>query len=72
MNGLTHSWSEKAAVWIGVWLIVNLTLVALWDLHQSTTGANEATVSAVLRGWSKAWPVLPAAIGFLMGHLLWP
>lgn len=32
----------------------------------------EATISQVLLHWSKAYPVIPFAIGFSMGHIFWP
>lgn len=35
-------------------------------------GGNEATISACLWEWSKAWPVIPLVIGVLCGHIFFP
>lgn len=35
-------------------------------------GGNEATVSACLLDWSQQWPVIPAVVFFLLGHIFFP
>lgn len=66
-----QKWRECVPSIIAIWLLANLLLVGLWDGWQLVLGNPGYTVSSVLRDWSTAYPILPFAIGLLVGHLLW-
>ena len=47
-------------------------VVGAWDIYATFWLPPGSTVSWVLQGWCRHWPVLPFAMGVLAGHLLWP
>lgn len=49
-----------------------LASVWLFDLYAGVHQEPAQTVSATLLEWSRRWPMLPFAIGVLIGHLFWP
>lgn len=51
---------------------VVLVLVAAWDLTAAATNHPEMSVSALTQRWAIENPVLPLAVGVIMGHLFWP
>lgn len=53
-------------------ILVVLVIAGLWDLVIVFGSSGSPTISAVLVGWCRLWPPLPFALGFLLGHLLWP
>jgi len=55
--------------WIGLWLLVNLFGVGVYDLVAFKMIGPEATVSSVLRSWSRDFPELLLAVGYLICHL---
>ena len=64
--------SVRPQVLVAALLLVLATLIVLFDLWVAWRGQGGATVSAVLSGWAKEVPLLPFAIGVLIGHLFWP
>lgn len=60
-----------APFWLTLTLLVNLSLVGLWDAWVLVQGRPDDTVSHVMIGWSQRYPLLPLLIGLLLGHLFW-
>lgn len=56
---------------LGILLGLNLAVVGLVDLWLQITRGREATITSVVRDTASAYPLLPFAIGLVMGHLLW-
>lgn len=56
-----------AALFIAVCLAVSV-----WDLVALANGRREDTVSEILAGWVREFPILAVAIGVVIGHLFWP
>lgn len=46
--------------------------VWLFDIFAGLNERPQDTVSAVLFDWSRDFPILPLAVGVLLGHLFWP
>ena len=58
----------KLTVWF---VLVVIIAIAIWDgivIYQEGT---TATISYLLRDWSKEYPAFTFAMGFTMGHLFW-
>ncbi len=62
--------------WVRVVLAVSIHVViiacAAWDLLAIGFQRDEYTVSSLIQRWAIENPVLPLAVGVLMGHLFWP
>lgn len=52
-------------------IFVNL-LIALWDVYCAAKGDYLYTVSATFQEWAQDYPMLPLAIGVVIGHVFWP
>jgi hypothetical protein len=59
---------------ITIVLLIALAVALIgWDIYaQATVPDSSATISRVVLAWAQQHPALPFALGFLMGHLLWP
>jgi hypothetical protein len=53
-------------------LVILLLSVQVWDVVAVLCYGREATISNVLQGWSRQYPILTLAIGIVLGHLFWP
>ena len=51
------------ATFIGLILLYDLWAVSVWGM--------DATVSAVVRDYSKSYPVIPLLVGIVCGHFFW-
>lgn len=49
-----------------------LFMVAAWDIWAVASDKPELTVSHLIQRWAIENPVLPVAIGIVIGHLFWP
>ena len=56
---------------ISILAAVTLLLIA-WDIYVATNKQKGDTISEVVLGFARRHPVIPFALGVLMGHLLWP
>jgi hypothetical protein len=56
---------------IGIAIILVLVVAGGYDVYASTMLGGDLTVSARLQEWSRAYPILPLAVGTLLGHLFW-
>lgn len=56
---------------LGIVLGINLAVVGVVDLFLQVTRGREATITSVVRATASGYPLLPFAIGLVMGHLLW-
>lgn len=52
--------------------ILFLALVGVWDASVAFGLADDLTVSDVIRGWCRRWPLFPLAIGIVLGHIFAP
>lgn len=51
------------------WIIVSAVgLIGLVDIALAVIKGKEATISVTITKWSKEYPAIPFAFGFLMGH----
>ena len=46
--------------------------IGAWDVWAIFGGNGLRTVSSYVITWSETYPVLPLAVGVLVGHLFWP
>lgn len=51
---------------------VVIGLIAAWDLMAIATNHPDLSVSKITQSWAKESPVMPLAVGLVMGHLFWP
>jgi hypothetical protein len=62
--------------WVRVVLAISvhavILCVAAWDLCAAATGHPTLSVSHLTQAWARENPVLPLAVGVVMGHLFWP
>jgi hypothetical protein len=64
----TTSTSGIIASWVLFAALVAVGAVDLWLSYREPQG----TVSALILDTSRRYPILPLAVGLLLGHLLWP
>lgn len=55
-----------------VCMMLSCLFAGLWDVWVIAHGRPNDTVSRVLQEWSVAYPMLPLALGILLGHIFWP
>jgi hypothetical protein len=53
-------------------MIGSVLAVVLYDIVAVLLGGVEATISRQVYYASVSWPILPVAVGVLIGHLFWP
>lgn len=64
--------ADPATVMVSIILALVLIVVGLYDLIAVLWFGQPATVSAVVLQIAKRHPILPLAVGVLIGHLFWP
>lgn len=60
--------------WRKITMIVVAALIAfmiIYDVYVIQVGGVEASISQIIRDWSKDYPVFTFFIAFTMGHLFW-
>jgi hypothetical protein len=57
---------------LSIALIVAALLVGVWDVIAVSRGQPRDTVSDTLYAWSARFPILPLAVGIIIGHVFWP
>ena len=58
---------------LGVGLLVAaLVLIGAWDVYLAISKIDGETPSDIILGFLQRYPVIAAAVGVLLGHLLWP
>jgi hypothetical protein len=62
------NWPKK--VTISILIAVALLLIG-WDIYVAANKDSGDTISEILL-WTSQRPILPFAMGVLMGHLFWP
>jgi hypothetical protein len=60
---------DTMAFLFAMYLLFSLSVVGAWDIAAGLGWVAGPTVSALIRDWAIKWPMLPFAIGFLIGHL---
>lgn len=53
-------------------LILTVAVLLAYDVLAIRGSGPEASISYVLRDWSRREPAIPFALGFALGHILWP
>lgn len=59
-------------VYLSLAFLVVIAAVWVYDTIAGVRGKPLETVSATLLEWSQTWPILPLAVGIVLGHLFWP
>jgi hypothetical protein len=62
------AWRSLVAFWFAGTVASGIALTSAARVLWGT----EATVSATLQDWFHAWPIIPALIFLVLGHILWP
>lgn len=44
----------------------------VYDIVAFKEGTVDATISRIVLAWAHRWPIVPFAMGALVGHLTWP
>lgn len=63
---------DTASFVLALVILANCLIIAIWDIWVWYAMPPGHSVSSVLWAWSTRFPALPLAVGFLLGHLLWP
>jgi hypothetical protein len=63
-----ESLDHLRVIWAMVLLLI-FVLIGVWDIAVSYFHAEDYTVSNIMRVWSKQYPAIPLAIGYLLGHI---
>jgi len=53
-------------------VIVAVLAIVCYDVFAYFAHGVDTTISRVVLGWSKQWPVIPFGVGVVSGHLFWP
>ena len=67
--GEQFQWPSSPGEWMAISLAVGLVLVGAVDLWLFVVRGEAATISAVVRDQAHRHPVIPLAVGLLVGHL---
>lgn len=59
----------NASFMIAIFVLSILFAVGIYDAYAMYANGSGDTVSTVFKTWSREWPILPFAIGVLVGHL---
>lgn len=60
---------QEAGFWVAAWILGNLVLVGLFDLWNLYSIDSGGTASWYVQSWSRENPLLPLAVGMVLGHL---
>jgi len=54
--------------------IIALTIIFLvtWDVLAILYSSNESSISSIMYDFSRKHPIIPLAVGVLIGHFFWP
>ncbi len=52
-------------------IIAILVIVAIYDILAALFGGIKATLSWQIWTWSTNFPIIPLAVGVVIGHLFW-
>lgn len=61
--------SIRVSLAVGLHLVV--VAIMVWDMIALASHRPDHTVSSIVRGWAYSAPILPFAIGVVIGHLFW-
>ena len=65
-------WAMKPGQLLTLLFLVMIAAVAVFDMFALFSESKMETVSENLVTWSKGYPALPLACGFVLGHLFFP
>lgn len=64
---MAMTWRQITKLVIGI----VTAIVIVYDVIVYASAGGDATVSRVILDWSRRYPPLTLAFGFLLGHLFW-
>jgi hypothetical protein len=53
-------------------LLIVVLAAGVWDVIAGNKWGSTATISSVIYNWATRFPILPLAVGLVLGHLFWP
>tara|TARA_Y100000114_G_C11748592_1_gene322987 strand:- start:90 stop:290 length:201 start_codon:yes stop_codon:yes gene_type:complete len=53
-------------------IVAIIVVITVWDVAVVSMGRPDTTISAVILKLSKEHPMIPFALGVVIGHLFWP
>lgn len=60
-----------AQFWLAILFLSIITAIYVWDAGMLVQGRPGDTVSGIVSSWSQQQPILPFAVGVLVGHIFW-
>lgn len=66
---IVESWQRHVTIWL---LCTVITALIAWDVYAAWDVPHSDTISEFTLSIFWLHPSLPAAVGYLMGHLTWP
>jgi len=57
---------------LAVSVLALFVVIGIWDIVAYIRQDQGATVSNILAGWAREFPIFAVAIGAIVGHLFWP
>lgn len=63
---------RDATTYLAVWLVLNMTLVTMWDVGVLLFAPTQPTISLQLYRWGQAYPLLYFWMGLAIGHIMLP
>lgn len=56
---------------LALFFLLTIIVIYVWDAWAFGTGQPEKSVSTIIKEWARAQPILPFAVGLLVGHIFW-
>lgn len=71
--GRTDLWSVGMSIKVSLAVLLHIIVVVImvWDMVALAMHRPDHTISSIVRDWSYSAPILPFAIGMVIGHLFW-
>jgi len=64
--------TQAPGFWLAIILLVILAVIGGYELYALFQLPGDQTVTYFIRAWSQQIPLLPLAIGIVLGHLFFP
>ena len=61
----------KVRIIVQWFMLVVAVLITIVDIWAAIKGGHHDTISGRIWDWSKDYPILPFALGFVSSHLVW-
>ena len=60
---------KKITIYVVLFIVA---LGVIYDFYAIAVGGTEASISHLMKMWGHKYPIVPFAMGVLMGHFYWP